>query len=280
MSLVVPNRVHLTDLAGIVIIARYSYAVLFFALLFQTVRYGGSFMLLAAVACALEFVGYSAAFDDSAFANPYLPSAKNLVNLVNYIVIGRLLRASGKDTVLCVSMQFVSFLLQFSIFLTIMVQPLVWLIMGLNNSSAGGGPGDPMDVAHIDLWLNALVIRSTPFASILWTLAFSEEFLMWEIPELRKTFYCLFASSTLVLISDIYHILFGYWNYKSYVLVTKWPFMIFEMITMLSCFTLFYVYHYGKITPIEFLRDYGRDAPLFGITGREYKPANLLRPKL
>ena len=273
MSLIEPNRVLLTDLAGIVGIARYSYAVLFLALLFQTLRYGGSFMLLAVVACILEFVGYSAAFEDYAFANPHLPTAKLLVNMVNYIVIGRLLRASGKDTIFCAISQFVSFLLQFSTVLYIIFQPILSVVMCIGRH----GLSLPSDV---DIEVPILVIRSIPFASILWTLAFSEDFLMWEIPELRKTFYCLFSSSTLVLLSDIYHIFYGFQDYGSYVLSRKYHFILFEMMTMLSCFTLFTVYHYGKITPIEFLRGYGRNAPLFGITGREYKPANLLQPKL
>ena len=253
--------------------ALFSYGVLSAGLLYLTVKHGGSFMYLAVIACMLEYAAYRIIGRSDGSTYVYLPVAKLLLTLVNYIVIGRLLRASGKDTIFCVRTQIVSFLLQFSGFVTIFIQPLIGICMGLSGGSIGFPRG------HVDEWILALLAKNIPFAFTLCTVAFKFE--MWEIPELRKTFYCLFSSTGLIFISDIYHIFAGFGgDANSYISTNEVPFIILEMTTMLICFTLFTVFHYGKVTPVEFLRGYGRNAPLFGITGREYKPANLLLPKL
>ena len=245
--------------------ASFSYGVLSLALLYFTVKHGGSFMYLAVVACMLECHGYNTIGrdnDDPTYI--YFPAAKYLLTLVNYIVIGRLLRASGKNTIFCVWTQFVSFLLQFShCVLTIIIHPIIVFMIAISY-------GFYYQDSAIN-WILALLIKNIPFASILYTVAFSKKFEMWKIPQLRKTFFCLFSSTGLIFLSDIYHIFASLSYYGSYVTTSEVPFIIFEMLTMLICFILFTVFHYGKVTPIEFLRGYGRNAPLLGITGEEYR---------
>ena len=235
------------------------------ALFYLTVKHGGSFMYLAVLACLFESLGYATiGFGDNS-TYVLFPVAKLIMCLVNYIVIGRLLRASGKDTIFSMDPQLVSALLQFIGAVTIFIQPIIGIMMALT----GGGSGYMHDETGTGLIL--LLIRSTPFASILWTIAFSEDFLMWEIPELRGTFYCLFSTFGLILVSDIYGILAYTSPYESYLRTNEVPFIIFEMMTMLICFTVCTVFHYGRVTPMEFLRGYGRSAPLLGITGLQYR---------
>ena len=244
--------------------ALFSYGVLSAGLLYLTVKHGGSFMYLAVIACMLEYAAYRIIGRSDGSTYVYLPVAKLLLTLVNYIVIGRLLRASGKNTIFCVWTQFVSFLLQFShCVLTIIIHPIIVFMMAISY-------GFYYQDSAIN-WILALLIKNIPFASILYTVAFSKKFEMWKIPQLRKTFFCLFSSTGLIFLSDIYHIFASLSYYGSYVTTSEVPFIIFEMLTMLICFTLFTVFHYGKVTPMEFLRGYGRNAPLLGITGEEYR---------
>ena len=260
MSLVRPDRPYLRA-NHFASITSFSYGVLSVALLYLTVKHGGSFMYLAILACLLEYTGYDIIGESDISTYVFFPEGKLLLTLVNYVVIGRLLRASGKDTIFCVRIQFVSFLLQFSCFAIIFIQPIIATMMGL--TVGHGVPG-----GDFNDWLLALLIKNIPFASILYTVAFSKKFAMWKIPELRKTFFCLFSSTGLIFVSDIYHICEKFAYYKSFIATNESPFIIFFL---LICFTLFTVFHYGKVTPIEFLRGYGRNAPLLGITGMEYR---------
>ena len=241
------------------------------ALFYLTVKHGGSFMYLAVLACSLESFNYATIGDemDTLTFVDWCSMAKFLMCSVNYIVIGRLLRASGKERIFCVNPQFVSPLLLFSGLVTIFIQPIYVFVMAFIVLDGGFG-----DLTAYGLIL--LLIRSTPFASILWTIAFSEKFLMWEIPELRGTFYCLFSTFGLILVSDIYGTLHFLSNRTSYYRTNIWTFIVFEMMTMLICFTVCTVFHYGRVTPMEFLRGYGRSAPLLGITGLQYRCVPLI----
>ena len=228
---------------------------------YLTVKYGGSFMYLAVVACLMESIGYATIADGDMSTYVLFPVAKLFLALVNYTVIGRLLRASGEDFILCMRSQFVYLLLQASGVATIFLQPLCGIMMGLTFH--------PYDPTEIRSGLIILLIRSSPFAYILSTVAFSNNFGMWRIPELKKTFYCLFSSTGLVLISDVYHIIvYGSLN-DSYIVRNEWPFIIFEMVTMLICCTVYTVFHFGMVTPKEFLLGDGKSDRHLAINGLE-----------
>ena len=268
MTLIKRNRPHLIA-NHFASAAFFLYGVLSVALLYLTVKHGDIFMYLAVIACMLECHGYyyityfsdiDSRYLSTADISIYLhfPIAKLLITFINYNVIGRLLRASGRT-------RCVSFLLQFFCVLNIIIHPFIGFLMSFSDV-----------VDSFDRWfvanilLSQLLMKNIPFAFTLCTVAFSKKFEMWEIPELRKTFYCLFSSTGLIFLGDVYLILQYYDYYGSYVTTNEAPFIILEMTTMLICFTLFTVFHYGKVTPIEFLRGYSRSS-LLGITGEEYR---------
>ena len=245
--------------------ARFSYGVLSLALLYLTVKYGGSFMYLAVFACMVEYQTYTERYEtDMTPLSLQFPNGKLFLSLVNYILVGRLLRASGKEFIFCMRTQYVSLLLQLSGVVTIIVHPFNLLNLAL--SSPGSLP-----TGDVGNKLLGLSIRSTPFGTILWIVAFASDYDLWEVPELRKTFYCLFSSTGLLFINDVYNIFFLRSHHESYIATNEVPFIIFEILLSLICFTLFTAFHYGKVTPREFLRGYGKNAPLLGVTGLEYR---------
>lgn len=228
---------------------------------YLTLKYGGYFMHLIVAACLMECIGYATIAEGDMSTYVIFPVAKLFLALVNYTVIGRLLRASRREFILCFRSQFVYLLLQASGVVTIFLQPLCGLMMGLTFHSR--------DSREICSGLMILLIRSSPFAYILSTVACSSSFGMWRIPELRKTFQCLFFSTGLIFISDVYHIFVYGSPGDSYVVSNEWPFIMFEMVTMLICCTVYTVLHFGKVTPTEFLRGDGKNERHLAMVGPE-----------
>ena len=79
--------------------------------------------------------------------------------------------------------------------------------------------------------------------------AFGAEWRMWDAVQLREAFICLYITSALIYVRNLYRIV----NYASPttsdIVTHEAYFIVFEGVSIFVCFVIYSAFHFGRVLP-------------------------------
>jgi hypothetical protein len=232
--------------------------------------------------CAvLEAIGYGArvhASENAALMSYIAQSFLILVvpialALVNYIVVGKLLKATGKR-VLCMAPQRIA--------KAFLISDIVCFVLqsggsGMMTQASMKQMGEANTIAGIVMQLSFF----TAFCILTYHIAFGSNFRLYDIPHLQPVFRALLTTSVLLYIRNIYRIA-QFADIDGYVGTHEWLFDVFETFTIFLCFVAYAHWHFGRLLPYgeeelaELIATRGASRPLPCATVKPSTPLQLI----
>ena len=163
--------------------------------------------------------------------------------VVNYVVVGKLLRASGKQIGFLKANHVTRLFLASDIF-SFMLQ-----------GGAGGllASKDPvMQDTGKNIVLVGLAIQTlffTMFVAIAVYMAMSEKFALMSVRELRPVFSCLFLTIACLYIRNIYRFVEFASGIDSPIVTSELIFAMFETLPIMASLCIYILQHFGKLLP-------------------------------
>ena len=160
--------------------------------------------------------------------------------LVNYIVVGLLLEASGKQ-VACLPPRRIA--------RAFFVSDIACFLLqsggaGMLVQASSQEMGKTLIVAGILLQLGFF----TAFCLLTSYTAFSRRLRLYDIPHFKPVFQSLLTTSVLIYVRNIFRAC-EYLDAQGYIGTHEWVFDVFESFAILMCFVAFSVWHFGRLLP-------------------------------
>jgi len=164
---------------------------------------------------------------------------------VNYIIIGKLLKASGKS-LLCIQPRHATcFFITADVLCFVIQCGAAGLLVQKNQSMQDIGT----DTVLLGLFLQ--LVFFTAYEAISIYLAFSKRFAMWKNPALRPVFKGLFLTSICIYIRNVFRFVEFASGRNSEIVKYEMVFFGFETIPIdMACF-FYCLYHFGRLLPAD-----------------------------
>jgi len=164
---------------------------------------------------------------------------------VNYVVVGKLLQASGKS-MLCIKPRYATRFFVLADVLCFVVQcGAAGLLVQKNQAMQDTGTDTVL------FGLGMQLVFFTGYGIIAGYLAFSKEFAMFKTPELRAVFKGLFFTSVCIYIRNIFRFVEFASGRNSQIVKYELVFFGFETIPIdIACF-FYCLYHFGRLLPAD-----------------------------
>eukprot|EP00292_Cryptomonas_paramecium_P008548 CAMPEP_0113699350 /NCGR_PEP_ID=MMETSP0038_2-20120614/23264_1 /TAXON_ID=2898 /ORGANISM="Cryptomonas paramecium" /LENGTH=283 /DNA_ID=CAMNT_0000622709 /DNA_START=43 /DNA_END=891 /DNA_ORIENTATION=+ /assembly_acc=CAM_ASM_000170 len=200
------------------------------------------------VCACLETVGYGARVEctQSGALGTFIIQAVVIlvvpiaIALVNYIVVGLLLEAAGRQ-VYCLTPKRVARLFFASDVGAFFLQATGASMMA-NEASADFGQ---------NLALIGVVVQLgffTAFVGLIVQVAVGSDFRLFHVPDLKPVFYSLFTTSSLLYLRNIYRTI-EFLDRHGYVASNEWVFVVFETVAVILCFVAYSFWNFGRLLP-------------------------------
>jgi len=164
---------------------------------------------------------------------------------VNYVMVGKLLKASGKN-LLCIKPQHATCFFITADVLCFVIQCGAAGLLVQNNQSM-----QDIGTDTVCLGLALQLVFFTAYEAISVYLAFSKQFAMWKIPALRPVFKGLFLTSICIYIRNVFRFVEFASGRNSQIVKYELVFFGFETIPIdMACF-FYCLYHFGRLMPAD-----------------------------